>query len=318
VFQKKNARFHVPTFPLIAAERVSFMARSKSFNSRKDSEDASGSLRLFHAPDAGRWDGVAQQFLSLPADEAHHALHVLRLGEGDRVRLLDGVGFFYDAEVVRTGRHEVEVRLLNRFASASEPATRLVLLIGLLKNKVVEFLIQKSVEIGVSEIVFFPATRSVGRVESGEEAGATERWNKIAVGAAKQCGRARLTEIAVCRSLEEAFRRLPQDAARYLFWEEEARNVAGGEEAGTAPNGPDDLTGWALQRKTVGRTVGLLIGPEGGLTREEVEHGREAGFQVCSLGPRILRAETAALAAAAAVLYLGGDLGCIFPPERRQ
>jgi 16S rRNA (uracil1498-N3)-methyltransferase len=137
------------------------------------------------------------------------------------------------------------------------------------------------------------------------------------VGAAKQCGRARLTEIAVCRSLEEAFRRLRRTRRGICSGRGGAERF-GGEEAGTAPNGPDDLTGWALQRKTVGRTGGLLIGPEGGLTREEVEHGREAGFQVCSLGPRILRAETAALAAAAAVLYLGGDLGCIFPPERRQ
>lgn len=273
---------------------------------------------MFYAPEAARWDGAAREVLSLPPDEAHHALHVLRLGEGDRVRLLDGVGAFYDAEVVRTGRREVEVRLLNRFASTSEPATRLVLLIGLLKNKVVEFLIQKSVEIGVSEIVFFPAVRSVGRVEAGEEAEAAERWSRIAVGAAKQCGRARLTEIAVCRSLEEALGALPQDAARYLFWEEEARNASGGEESGTSPNAPDDLTGWTLQRKTAGRTVGLLIGPEGGLTREEVERAREVGFQVCSLGPRILRAETAALAAASVVLYLGGDLGSISPPEKRQ
>ncbi len=296
------------------------MARPKHSSSRQDAsgEGSGGALRLFYAPEAARWDGVAQQPLSLPPDEAHHALHVLRLGVGDRVRLLDGVGFFYDAELVRTGRREVEVRLLNRFASTSEPATRLVLLIGLLKNKVVEFLIQKAVEIGVSEIVFFPAVRSVGRVETGEEAEATERWSKIAVGAAKQCGRARLTEIAVCRSHEEAFGKIPQDAARYLFWEEEARNVSGGEEAETALNAPDDLTGWAFQRNVPGRTVCLLIGPEGGLTREEVECAREEGFEVCSLGPRILRAETAALAAASVVLYLEGDLGRISPSEKRQ
>jgi 16S rRNA (uracil1498-N3)-methyltransferase len=291
------------------------MARPKHSSSRQDaSAEGGGALRLFYAPDAAQWDGVAQHPLSLPPDEAHHALHVLRLGVGDRVRLLDGQGFFYDAEVVQTGRHEIAVRLLNRFASTSEPATRLILLIGLLKNKVAEFLIQKSVEIGVSEIVFFPAVRSVGRVESGEEAEAAERWSKIAVGAAKQCGRARLTEIAVCRSLEEALGKLPQDAARYLFWEEEARNASDGNGSGTAANDSDELAGWALQRRTAGQTVGLLIGPEGGLTREEVECGREREFQVCSLGSRILRAETAALAAASAVLYLGGDLGRIPSP----
>ncbi len=295
------------------------MARPKHSSSRQDAsgEGSGGPLRLFYAPEAAQWDGVTPHHpLTLPPDEAHHALHVLRLGVGDRVRLLDGQGFFYDAEVAQTGRHEVLVRLLNRFASTSEPATRLVLLIGLLKSKVMEYLIQKSVEIGVSEIVFFPAHRSVGRVEVGEEAEATERWSKIVVGAAKQCGRARLTETTVCPSLEKALERLPQDAARYLFWEEEARVVSERTEEGGPPPGSDELAGWALRRNAPGRTVSLLIGPEGGLTRVEVERACQTGFQTCSLGSRILRAETAALAAASVLLYLGGDLGRIPSPGK--
>jgi len=320
------------------------------------------STRLFYCPDAARAfrdDAAARETrviapldVDLPPEESRHALHVLRLGAGERVRLLDGQGVFYEGVIAEVGRSRVSVRIDHSFPSDAEPLTPLILLVAQLKEKAAELLIQKSVELGVGELAFFPAARSVPRSkrERGETASplsralapihesptlksqpsnsepgtsdfeppkSRKRWDRIVISASKQCGRARLMSVGIHSCLDAALHAVPEDATRFVFWEGKApkpRNLPGTPSArceSLRPQSaiPDPRSPTPDARSPVPRPICAVIGPEGGFTEEEIERVRRAGFLARSLGPRILRAETAALAAAAILLHEAGELG---------
>jgi 16S rRNA (uracil1498-N3)-methyltransferase len=226
----------------------------------------------------------------LRGSEAHHLLRVFRARVGETVDLFDGRGCRWRGRVVGVHGDEARIEGLEPLAS-NEPSTEAILVQGLLKGERWDWLIAKATELGVGAIFPVRGRRSVPALK-GEKAGArVARWSAIALAAAKQCERARPPAVADPRELPELLsdlREAEPDEARLVFAERIAQ---------ASPPRPRPV-----------RRVYLAVGPEGGWAREELEAFERAGFSKATLGPRILRAETAALAAAVLAQALWGDL----------
>ena len=241
----------------------------------------SGVPRLFVLPD--RLDG---ETLTLTGDAHHHLTNVLRLGAGDRVEVFDGCGREIDATILRTGPRQ-SVLALGPSRRNDRPARPpLVLLQGLARGERTDWVVQKATELGVARVGVFRARRSL----AGQQM-RSDRWTKIAREAARQAGRADLPEIALYESLADALASVPRAFTLLVAWEEAPGSVPLRQAV------PPNAAG-----------VALLIGPEGGLGADEIAAAEASGFRVVTLGPRILRTETAAVAATAVVQSLLGGL----------
>ncbi len=228
--------------------------------------------------------------IMLPDKLAHQVRDVLHLAIGESLVLLDNSGDEVVATVVRTNRTGVEVQYVERHPGKRESSVRIILCQGLLKSARFEWILEKGTELGVAVFVPTLCRRSMSGLE---EAGPAKisRWQRIIQEAAEQCDRSRLPELQPIRSLPHILNDIPKDALALIPWEEEH-----------ALSLRDALD--AYQRSTsTPATVVLFIGPEGGLTAEEVALAQQHSVQSVTLGPRILRAETAALAAVANVMY---------------
>jgi 16S rRNA (uracil1498-N3)-methyltransferase len=226
--------------------------------------------------------------LVLERDEHQHLARVLRAREGDRLTLFDGAGGEVDAEIVRSGKRETELALGARRAGAVTAApVAITLLVAPPRGERMDLIVQKTTELGVARLVPVVAERSVARPEPARR----ERWEKIAREAARQCGRADVPRVDAPAALATAVAPdLP--AARFALWEAE-RGASLRVRLAAAPAPP---------------AVALLVGPEGGLPPEEIATASAAGFAPVSLGPRILRVETAAVVAVALVQAAAGGL----------
>lgn len=228
--------------------------------------------RLFLPPGA-RLPGEGEA-VELAPGQRHYLTNVLRRRPGDRVVLLDG-----EAEAEATLL--ADLRLSCGAARRAEaPRLRLTLLCALLKGEKLDWVVEKATELGAARILPVACARSVRRLEPARASRQRERWARIATAAAQQCRRPDVPEVGEVRALEAALREAEAAPLRLLPYE----GAAG---ARLAEALPDEVPPAAC----------LLIGPEGGLAEEEVAAAVAAGFRVCGLGPRILRAETAALAA---------------------
>lgn len=227
--------------------------------------------------------------LTLTGENAHHAGRVLRLRPGEAVTLCDGAGMDYDCTVETVEKDEVVCLVQASHPAETEPKQRMTLFMALPKGDKMEFIVQKAVELGVSEIVPYLSENCVSRPEkTGKK---VERWRKIAAEAAKQCGRGCLPCVAEVVPVGEAIARAAQSETALFFYENEKQ------------------TGLKqVLDHGVGRTVALMVGPEGGFAPAEAEQAKQAGLTSVSLGTRILRCETAPVAALAAVLYAGGNM----------
>jgi 16S rRNA (uracil1498-N3)-methyltransferase len=223
--------------------------------------------------------------------EIRHIGKVLRLKAGDEVILFDGVGKEYHASLTRLSPREISLTLLQEPSSvAAESPLRIILGLGLLKSSKFDWLVQKTTELGVAEVVPFYSLHVVPRWEESRSRSRQSRWEKIASEAAKQCGRAQVPKIHSPRSFEEMLAMKSEDATKILLWEKEP--------AGSLKN---------VLASSVS-PIFALIGPEGGFSDEEALRAREAGFQPIRLGPRILRAETAGIAIVSLLQFIRGDL----------
>jgi 16S rRNA (uracil1498-N3)-methyltransferase len=231
----------------------------------------------------------------LPEKLAHQVRDVLHLGMGEQLVLLDNSGDEVLAVVAKSGRAGVEVRAVERRAGQSESPVRVVLCQGLLKSAWFEWILEKGTELGVSTFAPILCRRSMAGLE---EAGPSkiQRWQRILQEAAEQCGRARIPELLPIRPLMHALNAIPDDALALIPWEEEHDQTL---RAALLPYLKKDIS--AAHNDP--RTVVVFIGPEGGLMAEEVALAQRHGVQAVSLGTRILRAETAALAAVANVMF---------------
>lgn len=227
--------------------------------------------------------------VSLPDHSAHHAREVLRLRAGAAVRVFDGAGHEFEATLEVVSRQGVQARLGPSIAPRPEAHLRVVLALPPLKGDRMELVIQKATELGVAEIWPVVTVRTDASARPALNGTRRERWEKVASGAAEQCGRAVVPRIAPTATLERLLA-TPFDGGRMLFLER--------------ANDP-------RLRAVVPppASVLALVGPAGGWEESEVARLLDAGFQPVSLGPRILRAETAAIAAVTALQVMWGDLG---------
>ena len=240
--------------------------------------------RFFVAPEELLLDTI-----TLAGENAQHA-SVLRLKEGETVILCDGQGREALCAVLRCSSKSTQVEVRERKDSVAEAAVRVTIYMAFAKSDKLEHVIQKATELGAYEIVAFPSARCVSRPDDKSLKKKLERWQKIAASAAEQSGRGRIPEVRTLGSFPEALREAAQADKPLFFYENEQA-----------------VTLKMALSESPYRTVSILTGPEGGLEEREVEQARTAGLQVCTLGKRILRCETAPLCALSAIMYDAGE-----------
>lgn len=229
--------------------------------------------------------------ITLTGEDAHHIVKVLRMQPGESLTVCDGAGHDYDCVLAQTASDGAVCDILGMTASAGEPSTAVTLYMGLPKGDKMDFIVQKAVELGAVRIVPFLAARSVSRPDARTLSKKCERWRKIAREAAMQCGRGLVPAVGEpLTQAQAAAEAAACDLALFLYeneWDTGIRQVLSGRNPAT---------------------VALMVGPEGGFTLSEAEAAAAAGMQSVSLGARILRCETAPLAALSVVMYDTGNM----------
>lgn len=228
-------------------------------------------------------------FIVLTGENAAHA-KVLRLKPGEEVLVCDGEGNECVCSVSDVNAGQVGLVVKSRQSAASEASVRVSVYMAFPKADKLEHVIQKATELGAYEIVAFPSARCISKPDEKTLAKKKDRWQKIAASAAEQSGRGRVPCVLTLGSYREALQRAASADNAILFYENEKATTLR----------------MALDGKTY-QSVSLLTGPEGGLEPQEVELAKNMGLQICTLGRRILRCETAPLCALAAVMYASGE-----------
>lgn len=226
--------------------------------------------------------------LTLPPEAAHHALRVLRLRSGDELVLFDGLGGEYPGRVVEA-KGIVRVALEEKRDMEREAPLALTLVQALPAGDKMDWVVQKAVELGAAAIQPVQAKRSVVRLAGERAATRAAHWRQVAISACEQSGRNRLPNIGAVVDLPHYLAGSPDDNETRLLL-----SPRPGMRLSALPKPPG--------------TVTLLIGPEGGFDEDEERAALSVGFRAISLGPRVLRTETAGLAAMAAILALWGDI----------
>jgi 16S rRNA (uracil1498-N3)-methyltransferase len=237
-------------------------------------------------------------------DDAFHIARVMRMRPGDRIIVCDGAGREAAAVLTRVepGRAEAETEQELR-TSAGEPAWTVVIAQSLPKGDKMELIIQKGTELGAAAFVPFRSERAIVRYDGKQEAKRLERWRKIAKEAAEQAHRGRLPEVADVAAWRELLGTFADYDDVYFCYEKQGGEPAAGLRTRV--------------RETMGRVADrplrllVVVGPEGGFTEREAAEAEAAGAKPAGLGARILRTETAALAALACLMYESGEMGGI-------
>jgi 16S rRNA (uracil1498-N3)-methyltransferase len=240
-----------------------------------------------------RPEDVRPSELLLSGDERTHLVHVLRLGPGAQIYAFDGRGHEYVAEVAQVAADWVRCHILRHPEAGPRMPVLISLGQGLPKGEKFDWVIQKTTELGVAEIVPVLSERAVPQITGARVMTKQRRWEKIAREACKQSGRATLPRLWPPTRLKEFFIAFQGAELKLIFWEHEKRQR---------------LTS-VLQGHERLATIALIVGPEGGLTPEETAQGEAYGFRPVGLGERILRTETASLVAVALLQHRFGDLG---------
>jgi 16S rRNA (uracil1498-N3)-methyltransferase len=224
--------------------------------------------------------------IQLEAEPSHHLLKVLRLRSGAQLRLFNGDGREFSASLISSDRNRVEVELHQCLRKEAKDSLPITLAIGISRGERMDFALQKSVELGVSAIVPLVTERCVVRLDPRRQQKRMTHWQKIVISACEQSGRCRVPQLEQPGRFDEMLQQLP--ATMRLMLDHRAS-----ESLHDLSSRPDAIV--------------LLVGPEGGLSPEERRLAQQAGFKGVRLGPRVLRTETAPLAALAAIQTLWGD-----------
>ncbi len=242
---------------------------------------------------------------SLPRAAALHVTRVLRLRAGARLTLFDGRGGEFEAEILAVHRDEVRVGVLAHQPIEREAPVRVALLQSVARGERMDLIVQKATELGVAAIVPLTTERSVVHLTDSAAGRRCEHWRQIAISACEQCGRNRVPTVHEVTSLIEACRRagtlsetegqhdVGRHPIRWILSPEAELSLAAAATTAAGTQAPDVI---------------LLVGPEGGWSTQDAAVARQFHFQPCHLGPRILRAETAPIAALALIQALAGDL----------
>lgn len=241
-------------------------------------------VRFFITPEE-----LTQDQIILAGENAAHA-KVLRIRNGETVLVCDGEGNECICTVDSASANMVEMTVLNRQMSDSEPRVKVSVYMAFPKSDKLEHVIQKATELGAHEIIAFPSARCVSKPDDKSLKKKLERWQKIASSAAEQSGRGRIPKVSVLSGYTDALRHAQKSDLAILFYEHEKATTLQ-----MALNSCDF------------RSVSLISGPEGGLEEREVQQAADMGLRVCTLGKRILRCETAPLCGLSAVMYASGE-----------
>ena len=240
-------------------------------------------------------------------DESRHLARVLRLRSGDTVLAADGTGREYTVRLERIGE-EATGTVLDIVATEHESPIRITLVQAVPKGDKMESIVRAATELGVTRVVPALTARTVVALDPGRWRDRARRWQRVAKEAAKQCGRAVVPAVDEPRALAQAIELAEAADVRLCLWEATA-GAAGGQGGGQARLLGTTLAASLPSALPAGSHIGLLIGPEGGLTPEEVEGARTRGWKIVGAGPRILRTETAGPAIIAVLQARFGDLG---------
>ena len=239
-----------------------------------------------------RKENIQATSATIAGQELEHLRRVLRLTVGDPVTLFDDTGWEHEAVIrsLHADRGELEIR--RSYEAGRESPLALTLALGLTKGEKMDFVVEKATELGVASIMPFTSSFTVPKLDDKKIANRTERWQKIALSAAKQCGRTQVPEILPLCEFDAMVEGAGASQLKLLFWEKEtAQSLRQVHEANANAT-----------------AILVAIGAEGGLSSAEVQLANARGFHSVHLGRRILRAETAAVTALSLVQFLWGDL----------
>ena len=224
--------------------------------------------------------------------ELNHLRRVLRLRSQDRVVVFDDAGCEHEGIIRSLSEDRGEIDIIRSYQVNNESPLKTTLALGLTKGEKMDWVVEKATELGVHTVVPFVSSYTIPKLNETKVAQRSERWQKIALSAAKQCGRVRIPEILALTDFRDFLEPVWRDKLRLLFWEKECQH---------------GLLELKETRTSIGEVV-VMIGPEGGFSAQEAALALDHGFKPVRLGSRILRAETAAVAALSAVQLLWGDL----------
>lgn len=236
---------------------------------------------------------ITDTTVTIDTEDVSHITRVLRLGEGDELTVCDSRGNDYKVRISKIENKSILCDIAEKKKSDSEPNIKVTLFQGIPKGSKSEYIIQKTTELGISEIVPVRMARCVAKIESGkDEKKKLDRWQKIAEAAAKQSGRGIIPKIQPVMNFGDVIKAAEKFDLFFAPYECEEQNT---------------LRGVLLSKKDI-KTVGFLIGPEGGYDISETEKLRQSGIPTVTLGKRILRTETAGEAVLAMMMYEIGDI----------
>lgn len=228
-------------------------------------------------------------------EDSKHIEKVLRMKSGDELLLFDGTGYEYLARITSIEKDKCCVDILNKSVSLSEPKTHISLFQGIPKSGKMETIIQKSVELGVYEIIPVIMDRCVVKISSDASSEKTKRWNKVSVEAAKQCGRGLIPKVHEPVSFSKAVEMMTTLDVALMPYELLGHN---------GEKGLSEI----LEANCNAKTYGILIGPEGGFSDEEAEHALKQNVSMVGLGRRILRTETVSGALIPIIMYSKNEM----------
>lgn len=245
--------------------------------------------------------------IALPASTALHVARVLRLAVGGELTVFDGRGGEYAATITAIRRDEVRIALGPHRPIEREAPVRVTLMQSLARGERMDLIVQKATELGVNSIMPLSSQHSVVRLRDSAASRRGQHWRQVAISACEQCGRNRIPSLADVAELTTACGALEAHTHRYILHPEAAQSLTAVLQRDLASAG---RTGTESKRdfERAPLQVALLLGPEGGWSREELALAERFDFRAVHLGPRVLRAETAPLAALAIVQGTCGDM----------
>ena len=221
--------------------------------------------------------------------DAEH-VRVLRLRPGEDMIICDGQGTDYKCRLVKADKEQVEAEVIEVVRCPAEPSVKVTVLCGLPKGDKTDYIIQKCVEAGAYEILFFNSSRCIAKL--GNEEKKLERWQRIAEEAAKQSGRGIIPQVGWAGELADAFdAAVKKDVGLFMY-----------------ETGEREVLNEVLDANKTAATAAIITGPEGGFAQFEAELAKIVGLHICSMGERILRCETAPVVALTAAMYATGNL----------
>ena len=235
---------------------------------------------IFQAPSKGTISG----------QDARHMVKVLRLKKGAALEISNGRGKDFSARIAAASVDRVELEIIEELSSAMESSVHITLCSGMLKDNKMDLVIKYATQLGIREWIPFFSERSIPSPDAKRMEKRVERWESIARESLKQCRRSRLPEIRRPLDFETVLTLTGSSDIKLASWEKASARLA------------------ALQRQDDAGRIFILIGPEGGFSDHEIELAQQKGFVSWSLGPRILRAETASIASCTLIQHIFGDM----------